>query len=165
MRSFSLLMTFLRLISLWCGVLALQRGGITFYIHQLSSVAAEVAVMVSILTVFGCILLWFSAPRLANYILGNHSRNEIVNWSSASVIFVVIILLSGYSLLTDVIPALLDVVMRMALLLSARQQATLFSASIIVPMVFVLIKTVIWVWLFMNARYVTRKILVLEFGS
>ncbi|MCG9714733.1 hypothetical protein L1D29_18180 [Shewanella insulae] len=159
MLSTSILSILLRLICLWLGFITIQKGAITLYIHELNSLAAQVSLLMSLLILAAVIVLWFLSEKVSRYIIGVENQGEVASWSSRPVISTTIILFSLYGIVIEFMPDAIDIATRSVLLLSSSQYTTLFSPSVLVPTVSLIIKGAVFVVMIIKGHWLANMLL------
>lgn len=162
MLATTLIRLFLRVMSLWIGITALERGILTFVFQDIHIASAQLAIIVATVFVLFSIAAWCLSAKLSRFIVGKDEQATCVSWSSQSVVLTGIVFFGLYTLFVDSIPALLDYITRSALLLSSEQYAYLVNPSILVPGIIAIIKIVVAILITMNARPISNVILKKE---
>lgn len=160
MLASTLIRVFLRLVSLWIVFLSLQRGGLTYLMHDMHVVSAQLTMVISFLFFALAILMWFFSAYLSRLIVGSDEQARALGWSSQEVVLSGLVLISLYTLFIDAVPSVFDVLTRITLLFASGQYAYLVNPSIWVPGVVAMVKVGLAILIAVNACNISKRLVL-----
>ena len=154
MSSSSLICIILRLLSLCLGWSSFRRGVMAFYLHPVNSTTFKIYISLSIIFVICSVFIWLFSKRISVRVVSSANNEQVISWSSESVVFSGIILICFYSLFIDVVPELFDYISRLILLISLKNLTVLNNMNFQVTGIISILKVFVLITVMSKSRII-----------